>query len=133
MELLYFISYSCTENPLLDNREQETNADFANIVKFLNEHINENISLERLTKEFSVNRNKLNELFLRETSLTCLNYLTKIRIDLAKIMLANTEITITEIAQRVGYSDSNYFARTFKKQTGSSPSEYRKNDKTACC
>ncbi|MCR4647924.1 MAG: AraC family transcriptional regulator [Lachnospiraceae bacterium] len=127
MELLYFISYSCTENPLLYNREQETNDDFANIVKFLNEHINENISLDRLTKEFSINRNKLNELFLSETSLTCLNYLTKIRIDLAKIMLANTEITVSEVAQRVGYPDSNYFARTFKKQTGSSPTEYRRN------
>lgn len=47
------------------------------------------------------------------------------RVNLAQIMLAETELQITEIAERVGYEEANYFAKVFKKYTGVTPSKYR--------
>ena len=101
-------------------------AEFSKIVEYLNEHIEEHLTLDTLTKEFSINRNKLNELFMKQASMTALNYLLNLRIDLAKLLLTKTEIPINEISSRVGYPDSNYFTKVFNKNTGKTPSEYRK-------
>lgn len=97
------------------------------IIQYLSEHIGDKVTQEEIMKEFSLNRNRLNELFIRETSMTCLNYLVKMRVNLAQIMLAETALQIGEIAARVGYADSNYFIKVFKKFTGVTPSKYRES------
>ncbi len=61
--------------------------------------------------------------------MTCLNYFEKMKINLAQIMLAETELQIGEIAARVGYFDGNYFTKVFKKHTGVTPNQYRKSQK----
>lgn len=128
IELLYYIIYSYIEvSPdSIDNSEMSEHAEFSKIVEYLNEHIEEHLTLDTLTKEFSINRNKLNELFMKQASMTALNYLLNLRIDLAKLLLTKTEIPINEISSRVGYPDSNYFTKVFNKNTGKTPSEYRK-------
>ncbi len=125
-ELLYYINYSFiyTENEGLDTKERDY---FNETVEYLTEHISEHITLEKLTKELAINRNKLNEIFMEKASTTCMNYFTKMRIDLAKLMLKGTELMIGEIGDRVGYPDPNYFAKVFKQNTGVNPTEYRKS------
>lgn len=54
-----------------------------------------------------------------------INYLTKIRIDRAKILLKDVSFNIKEVGKSVGYADSNYFTKVFKRSIGMSPSEYR--------
>lgn len=129
MELLYFINYTYVIFSKSDENEDDNARDitFSEIVEYLNEHISESINLERLTKKFLINRNKLNDIFMKESSVTCMNYLLKLRIDLAKVMLTNTEIPIGEVSNRVGFEDPNYFAKVFKKHIGMSPKAYRKN------
>ncbi len=53
-------------------------------------------------------------------------YLLDIRINKATTLLRSTDMNVTEIANSSGFSDTNYFARAFKKETGLSPSEYRR-------
>ena len=65
------------------------------------------------------------KLFKDETGENFIDYLTNIRIEKAKEMLSNKELSIKEICINVGYSDPNYFSRTFKKCIGITPSEYR--------
>ncbi|MBR4083393.1 MAG: helix-turn-helix transcriptional regulator [Lachnospiraceae bacterium] len=145
MELLYFISYVCDISNVpvteAESGEIRTNRDsrirhsivndtvndntVSRIIQYLNEHMSEKVTLEDIMKEFSLNRNRLNELFIKETSMTCLNYLLKMRMNLAQIMLSETELRIAEIADRVGYADSNYFIKVFKSHTGVTPSKYR--------
>lgn len=125
MELLYFISYVCANQIASGNVIKDETV--CKIILYLSEHISEKITQQDILKEFSLNRNLLNALFARETSQTCMNYLMKMRIDLAQIMLAETELQIGEIAARVGYVDSNYFIKVFKKMMGSTPSKYREN------
>ena len=56
---------------------------------------------------------------------TFINYLTKVRIDKAKVLLKDVGFNIKEVGASVGYTDSNYFTKVFKRAVGMSPSEYR--------
>ena len=123
MELLYFIVYTLfAETPEVEAPDQD---DFSKITEYLNEHIEEQITLDMITKKFAINRNKLNALFVKHSSMTCMSYLQKLRIDLAKILLSKTEIPVSEVSARVGFADPNYFTKLFKKTTGVTPSKYR--------
>ena len=59
-----------------------------------------------------------------------INYLTKIRIDRAKVLLKDISFNIKEVGKSVGYADSNYFTKVFKRSIGISPSEYRNRHNT---
>lgn len=130
MELLFFTQFICQTFEQNNKVLYEDDTNFSLITEYLNEHYNDEISLESITKKFNINRNKLNGIFLNKTSKTCLNYLMDLRIDMAKIILANTELPVSEVAGRVGYSDSNYFTKIFKKMTGSTPSAFRNSNST---
>ena len=67
--------------------------------------------------------------FKKETGLTPLQYKTKIIIEKAMDLLSNTNLNITEISQILGFEDSLYFSRVFKKEMGIAPREYMKNRK----
>jgi len=63
--------------------------------------------------------------FKEKTGKTANQYITEIRMDKAKELLISSDAKIDFIAKSVGYSDGNYFAKIFKKYTGSNPSEFR--------
>ena len=124
MELLFYIVYTFVEaSP--DNEVSPEQDDFSKIAEYLNEHLDEPITVETVTKKFAINRNKLNDIFMKQASMTCHDYLLNLRLDLAKVMLTNTELPINEISSRIGYPDANYFAKLFKNVTGRTPSQYR--------
>ncbi|MBP5774302.1 MAG: helix-turn-helix transcriptional regulator [Clostridiales bacterium] len=124
MELLYYIEYTFfVKNP---DEEASGQDDFALITDYMNEHIEDQITLDTITKKFAINRNKLNELFMKHSSMTCMSYLQKLRLDLGKILLTKTDLPVSEISLRVGYPDSNYFTKLFKKTEGMTPTQYRK-------
>ena len=127
MELLYYIKYLHSANDTVNIDEKSDKDMVGEIMQYLSEHISEKLSLEDIVKEYSINRNLLNQIFIKETSMTCLNYLEKMRMSLAQTMLADTELQIAEISDRVGYPDPNYFIKVFKKLTGVTPSKYRES------
>ena len=61
--------------------------------------------------------------------LTPMDYLVKTRIDESKFLLTNSSLKIKEVANEVGYEDSLYFSKVFKKITGVSPKEYIRSEK----
>jgi two-component system response regulator YesN len=61
--------------------------------------------------------------------MTFVSYLMHIRMEEAKSLLRTTDLKAFEIADKVGYTDPNYFSFSFRKQVGISPKEYRNNDK----
>lgn len=124
IELLYCIVYSYIE-AAPDSAESPEADEFSAITEYLNEHIDEQVTVETITKKFAINRNKLNEIFMKQASMTCHDYLLNLRIDLAKAMLSNTELPINEVSSRVGYPDPGYFAKIFKHVTGKTPTQYR--------
>jgi YesN/AraC family two-component response regulator len=66
------------------------------------------------------------KLFKQHTATTFTDYVTNVRMKEAARLLENTSLRITEIAERLGYSDPAYFSNTFKKTIGQTPSDYRK-------
>lgn len=127
MELLFSIKFLRADVEGIKIEEKTDSDIVGEIIQFMNEHIADKITLDDILKEYSTNRNQLNSMFVRETSMTCLSYLEKMRINLSQIMLADTELQVAEIAGRVGYLDSNYFIKVFKKHTGVTPSKYRES------
>lgn len=117
-----------------NNRQDDLYDDplVAKVTRFCWEHLNDRITLEDILKEFNVNKNKLNEAFNKELSLTCMTYLEQLRVNLARKELQYSDSTISEIGMLCGYSDTNYFTKVFKKYTGMTPSEYQKNLDKMC-
>ena len=104
----------------------------AKVTRYFWEHIDEDITLDSILKVFSVNKNYLNDAFNKEVSMSCMAYLEQLRINLAKSELQYGNHTISEISVGVGYSDTNYFSKVFKKHTGMTPSEYLKQMRGLC-
>lgn len=127
MELLFSIKFLRADSGRLMIKEKTDSDTVGEIIQFMNEHIADKITLDDILKKYFTNRNQLNSMFVKETSMTCLSYLEKMRVNLSQLMLADTELQVSEIAERVGYLDPNYFIKVFKKHTGVTPSKYREN------
>ena len=88
-----------------------------------------NLMLQDVAGEVGMSQSHFSTVFAQETGLTFTQYLTALRIGKAKELLSATAMRSSEIAFAVGYNDAHYFSYLFKKQTGLTPSEYRKSNK----
>ncbi len=95
------------------------------VLSYIDENYNKDLSITQLSKKFKINAAYLGQLFKNETGEMLTNYINKIRVEKAKNMLLTTTLKASAISERVGYQNTNYFYRVFKKLTGVSPSEYR--------
>ena len=96
------------------------------------DHLSEEITLESVLKKFSVNKNTLNNAFNNEMSMSCMAYLEDLRVNRAKKMLQLDDESVSEISRLCGYDDTGYFSKVFKKHTGLTPSDYRRQMKGLC-
>lgn len=95
-------------------------------IKYINENYNDSeLSVEKVCKILHVSPAYFSTIFKKETKCTFVNYLTNIRMEVAKELLRTTDYKTLEIARRVGYSEPNYFSYCFKKNFNISPSDYR--------
>lgn len=99
----------------------------AEVKEYVSEHYAEPISLADLAARFFISPYYLSQLFKQKTGDTYMNFLAQIRINKAKELLERTDLKVYEICQKVGYSDTQHFARLFERLTSFKPSEYRKN------
>lgn len=98
-----------------------------NFQVWLEHHYTEDISIEAAAESMGISPFYFSRLFRTSFDKTFLEYLTAYRVERAGQLLASTDIPVREIAPRVGYADSNYFSKVFKRQTGQTPTEYRQN------
>ncbi len=89
-----------------------------------------NLMLQDVAGEVGMSQSHFSTVFAQETGITFTQYLTALRIGKAKELLSATRMRSSEIAFAVGYNDAHYFSYLFKKQTGVTPSEYRKSNKS---
>lgn len=109
----------------LEENPQDMPENVSNIITYLQNNYKEKITLEQLATLFTTNRTTLNAQFYKATNLSIIEYLIKLRVNLAETMLRDTLIPISEIMDRVGFNNSSHFWRTFKKHNSLSPKEYR--------
>lgn len=96
------------------------------IAKYIQTHYNEEIALQDISSQFFLSREYISRKFKREFKENISDYIGRIRIEKAKLLLLNPHYRISQIAEMVGYPDDKYFSKVFKKFTGLSPNEYRK-------
>lgn len=93
--------------------------------KYIAENIEKEISVTSLSEMFYLSPNYFSRLFKKVMNEGCNEYIIKMRIEKSKYLLETTSIKSGEIANMVGYNDTNYFSLAFKKHTGMSPKSYR--------
>jgi len=90
-------------------------------------YMNYDLSLDSVSSLLNINAAYLSSIFKRCTGINFLDYITNLRTCAAKEYLSDPFKSVSEIASMVGYDSSSYFCRAFKKNTGFTPTEYRKH------
>ena len=92
---------------------------------YIADHKFEPVKLEQIARALNVSTFHFCRRFKLETGLTFVEYLSRVRIEQAKLLLHNTHLRISEIAYEIGFQSLTHFNRTFRKLVGTSPTEYR--------
>ncbi|MBP3886083.1 MAG: helix-turn-helix transcriptional regulator [Cellulosilyticum sp.] len=110
----------------------ETSLEVKDVLMYLHDNCKHKITIPKLSKQFHVNRTTLSDRFFEATGETIITYLNKYRINLAAIMLRESTSSISNIAEEVGFNDTAYFAKLFKKYMFHTPSGYRQHYVSLC-
>ena len=97
-------------------------------ISFFSQHCAEHITLEMLSERFSISKQGLIKRFKKSTRKTPIEYLIFTRINLGKLLLKDTTLSIGEIAEKCGFENMYYFSNCFKSITKVSPSAYRRSN-----
>jgi two-component system response regulator YesN len=97
---------------------------FIQIMKYLNENYEKDVSLKKLSEHFHMNSSYISYLIKNETGLTYSQHLTELRIEKAKKLLTTTDLSLTEISEAIGFNDYFYFIKKFKKVVGVTPGSF---------
>jgi AraC-like DNA-binding protein len=92
---------------------------------YIADHKFDAIKLEQIARALNVSPFHFCRRFKLETGLTFVEYLSRVRIEQAELLLHNKNLRVSEIAYDVGFQSLTHFNRTFRKLVGSSPTEYR--------
>ena len=127
-ETLVHIERALSRLPHLGSENQRL---VRKVMAYIHKHYDAALTRKELAGYVGVSERHLNRCFVQETCLTPLNYLNRYRIQQAKILLEQNQLTITEVMGRAGFSDSSHFSRIFRREVGVSPSAYKKGIKSS--
>jgi two-component system response regulator YesN len=89
------------------------------------ENSEDELSLTYIAEKLYMNKNYISEVFKQKTGMSITQYLTRIKMERAKVLIADGKLKIYEISDMLGYKDVEYFSKVFKKYTGMSPTQFR--------
>ena len=108
-------------------RQQTSGLNLEDVVEYIQNNYRQELTNEQLARRFHFHPNYISAEFRRYLGKPLHRYLLELRIQKAMSLLEDENRSLTEIAQEVGFENSNYFSRYFKKTVGLTPSQYRKN------
>ena len=108
-----------------DQKEDQSNSAVKKAMLYIQENYSKDISLDDVSGQVNISPYYFSKIFKEETGENFIEYLTRIRIDKAKELLVDENVSVKEAGIKSGYSDPNYFSRIFKKQMDMTPSEYK--------
>ena len=95
------------------------------VISYITDHLSDDLSIETLSSYAHLSTYYFIRVFKKETGLTPHEYITNARISSAKYLLTTTQLSISEISDKLGFSCSSAFCTVFKGKTGSTPNSYR--------
>ncbi len=119
LTIIYRVSYS----PL----DRKTSNSFNKILDYVYDHYAEPLSNKELAVRFNYHPNYISQLFTQHTGISLHQYLLRIRVRQALHLLQTTELSVSEVATKVGFGSTSYFCQYFKKSTGYSPASFKLN------
>lgn len=122
LELILFLSRQYGKNPTVEVRELLR---IDSVIGRMEREYQKSWSVDELCRLAGMSRSTFLRTFERAVGHTPIDYLIRLRVAAAMTLLANTGQSVTEIAFQTGFSDSNYFARQFRRITGKTPSRHR--------
>ena len=122
LELMVYLSRAYTST---DTTEAHALLRVGNVIGALENDFSKDWKLDDLLKIAHMSSSNLMRVFRKATGQTPIEYLVRLRIQKAMEMLRNTDLTITEIAMEVGFNDSNYFTRQFRRVVETTPRDFR--------
>lgn len=105
------------------------NRQCAAVKRYIDMHFKESLSLEQLATEAHMNKFYLSHAFKKEYGISPVNYMISRRVDESKYLLAETDLSLSQIAQLLGFSSPSYFSQVFRRIQAMSPNEFRQNSK----
>jgi LacI family transcriptional regulator len=97
----------------------------ASAMQFIREHACAGIGVDDVLDHLTVSRSALQRLFRKELGHSILDAITAIRMQRVKQLLTETDLPLTDIADRAGFNYVEYLSTSFRRETGQSPSSYR--------
>ena len=94
---------------------------------YVQDNLARNIKIQDISSFIGISKNHLNRIFKNKHGITIHKYITTRRINIAESLLQSTDRPLKEVATLVGYEDTDYFCRVFKKHKGMTPSQFRQN------
>jgi AraC-like DNA-binding protein len=95
---------------------------------YIHEHYGEPVSRADLASHVAITERYLTRCFRQEMGITPMIYLNRYRVKRAKNLLKQGNLSITEVAMAVGFSDSSYFNRVFRQEVGVAPGAYQRGE-----
>lgn len=125
-DLLEWVCQVMTDASSMIQIKTQNNSPIINrALKYINENYDQPLSIKLLSDNMGVNPSYLGYLFKSEVGMYFSDYLNQIRLQSSEKLILETNMTIQEIASKVGYSEPSYFIRVFNKTYGLSPARYR--------
>jgi len=131
-EMIAFWTY---ENKLTFNKRKvfrQTSVQegyIANALSYIEQHYNKNIQVSHIAEHLNINASYFSRIFRAAFHMTASAYLQQFRLEAAKNLLANSTLTINQIAEETGFIDSAYFISIFRKKLDMTPKQYRDKHK----
>ncbi|MFW6022353.1 MAG: response regulator transcription factor [bacterium] len=125
IQLEYSLIKFCEDCGLYISELRESCSIIIKVKQYIKNNFSDNLKLKDLAKLYHINSAYLGQLFKKEIGMNFSQYLNEIRIEKAKELLTRTDMHIYEIAEQVGYKNSDYFIIKFKESKDCTPLEYR--------
>lgn len=112
-------------NEILPSTASTSSDVITRVIDYMKSNIGQQLSLQLLSEEVNLSPYYLAHLFKKETGSSPIEYMANLKTNYAKLILRNTNMTISELAETLGYSSSSSFINAFKARRGLSPQKYR--------
>lgn len=117
-------------NQKIKPRSEHTSYQSKKILLYIDENYMNHITLEEVSRELGYSKEHFCRFFKKNFHTSFFTYLNQMRIKKAEYLLSHSQLKVIDIAMETGFEDANYFTTIFKRETGVTPTQYRKNQAT---
>ena len=128
LKQLFNASFALSQEQADDKKKAETLPKLMPKLKaYINENLQNNLTRSDLASQIYVHPDYLSHIFKESVGMSVSQYIMHTRLERSKVLLRSTEKSISQIARQVGYPNTSYFAKLFKRSTGMTPTQFRKD------